>query len=96
MVYITFINLLSICGNFIRGKCKLLIIPFPELQSLAAEMLGKEAALFVPSGTMSNLIALLVHCKGRGSEAIVGDQSHILHYEQNGAAQVYIQMEMPF
>ena len=66
-----------------------LIVPFTELQLLAAEMLGKEASLFVPSGTMSNLIALLVHCKGRGSDAIVGDQSHTLHYEQNGAAQVY-------
>jgi threonine aldolase len=50
--------------------------------------MGKEAALFVPSGTMSNLIALLTHCKLRGSEAIVGDESHILHYEQTGAAQV--------
>ncbi|KAI9562968.1 hypothetical protein GHT06_010424 [Daphnia sinensis] len=58
-----------------------------ELQSLAAKLLGKEAALFVPSGTMSNLIALLTHCKLRGSEAIVGDESHILHYEQTGAAQ---------
>ena len=51
-------------------------------------MLGKEAALFVPSGTMSNLIALLCHCHARGSEAIIGDESHILHYEQTGAAQV--------
>ena len=59
-----------------------------ELQHLAAKLLGKEAALFVPSGTMSNLIALLTHCKLRGSEAIVGDESHILHYEQTGAAQV--------
>lgn len=44
-----------------------------ELQNLAAEILGKEAALFVPSGTMSNLIALLCHCQVRGSEVIVGD-----------------------
>jgi threonine aldolase len=51
-------------------------------------MLGKEAAAFVPSGTMSNLIALLCHCKARGSEAFVGDESHILHSEQTGAAQV--------
>uniref|UniRef100_A0A0P5ZUW2 Low-specificity L-threonine aldolase n=3 Tax=Daphnia magna TaxID=35525 RepID=A0A0P5ZUW2_9CRUS len=58
-----------------------------ELQSLVAKLLGKEASLFVPSGTMSNLIALLTHCKLRGSEAIVGDESHILHYEQTGAAQ---------
>lgn len=59
-----------------------------ELQKLGAQLMGKEAALFVPSGTMSNLIALLTHCKLRGSEAIVGDESHILHYEQTGAAQV--------
>lgn len=59
-----------------------------ELQNLTAKLLGKEAALYVPSGTMSNLIALLTHCKMRGSEAIVGDESHILHYEQTGAAQV--------
>lgn len=39
---------------------------------------------------MSNLIALLTHCKLRGSEAIVGDESHILHYEQTGAAQVNV------
>ncbi|XP_046642353.1 L-allo-threonine aldolase-like [Daphnia pulicaria] len=58
-----------------------------ELQKLGAQLMGKEAALFVPSGTMSNLIALLTHCKLRGSEAIVGDESHILHYEQTGAAQ---------
>jgi len=36
----------------------------------------------------SNLIALLTHCTMRGAEAIVGDESHILHYEQTGAAQV--------
>ena len=61
-----------------------------ELQNYAANLLGKEASLFTPSGTMSNLIALLIHCKQRGSEAIVGDESHILHYEQNGAAQVLL------
>ena len=44
-----------------------------ELQNYAAEILGKEAALFVPSGTMSNLIALLCHCQVRGAEIIVGD-----------------------
>lgn len=60
------------------------------MQSLVAKLLGKEASLFVPSGTMSNLIALLTHCKLRGSEAIVGDESHILHYEQTGAAQVNV------
>ncbi|MEP7134409.1 MAG: low-specificity L-threonine aldolase [Chloroflexota bacterium] len=54
-----------------------------RLEELAASMLGKEAALFVPSGTMGNLIALLVHC-GRGDEAIVGDKSHIYLNEAGG------------
>lgn len=54
------------------------------LEKLAAELLGMEDALFVVSGTMGNLASLLAHC-GRGQEAIVGDESHIYHYE-NGSA----------
>ncbi len=54
-----------------------------RLQDLAAEMLGKEAGLFVSSGTMGNLVALLTHCK-RGDEIIVGDQAHIFTSEQGG------------
>ena len=54
-----------------------------RLEALAAEMLGKEAALFVPSGTMGNLTALLVHCQ-RGDEVIVGNQSHIYLNEAGG------------
>ena len=54
-----------------------------RLEKLAAEMVGKEAALFVPSGTMGNLIALLVHCQ-RGDEAIVGSLSHIYLNEAGG------------
>jgi threonine aldolase len=56
-----------------------------RLEELAAHMLGKEAALFVPSGTMGNLIALLVHCH-RGDEVIVGNQSHIYLNEAGGMA----------
>ncbi|TRY53905.1 hypothetical protein DNTS_033669 [Danionella cerebrum] len=59
-----------------------------ELQIAAADLFGMEAALFVPSGTMSNLIAVMVHCKERGDEMIVGDLSHIHIYEQGGSAQV--------
>lgn len=55
------------------------------LQVKAAEMLGKEAALFVPSGTMGNLLALLVHC-ARGEEVICGDKSHIYVNEAGGMA----------
>ncbi len=54
-----------------------------RLEALAASMLGKEASVFVPSGTMGNLIALLVHCQ-RGDEAIVGSKSHIYLNEAGG------------
>ena len=56
-----------------------------KLQEKAAEMLGKEAALFVPSGTMGNLLAILVHC-ARGEEVICGDKSHIYVNEAGGMA----------
>jgi threonine aldolase len=56
-----------------------------ELESLAAEMLGMEAAVFVCSGTQSNLIALLSRCQ-RGDEYIVGQQAHTYKYEGGGAA----------
>jgi threonine aldolase len=56
-----------------------------RLEELAAERLGKPAAIFVPSGTMANLVSLLAHC-GRGSEVILGDQSHTYFYEQGGMA----------
>ncbi|HEY1014817.1 MAG TPA: low-specificity L-threonine aldolase [Herpetosiphonaceae bacterium] len=56
-----------------------------RLQELAAAAVGKEAALFVASGTMGNLTALLAHC-GRGQELLVGDESHIYHYEAGGAS----------
>lgn len=56
-----------------------------RLEELAAGMLGKEASIFVPSGTMGNLLALLVHCQ-RGDEVIVGNQSHIYLNEAGGMA----------
>ncbi|XP_002975719.2 probable low-specificity L-threonine aldolase 2 [Selaginella moellendorffii] len=57
-----------------------------ELQKEMARIFGKEAALFVPSGTMGNLISVLVHCEARASEAIIGSESHINVYEQGGMA----------
>ncbi|KAG7227717.1 hypothetical protein INR49_029479 [Caranx melampygus] len=60
----------------------------PELQKIAADMFEMEAALFVPTGTMSNLIAVMVHCRERGDEMIVGDLSHLHIYEQGGSAQL--------
>ncbi|XP_065076969.1 uncharacterized protein LOC135700406 [Ochlerotatus camptorhynchus] len=59
-----------------------------ELERRSAELFGKEAALFVPSGTMGNLLAVMVHCNRRGSEAIVGDMAHVFLYEQGGSAQL--------
>jgi len=56
-----------------------------RLQALAAERLGKEAALFVPSGTMGNLAAVLTHC-ARGDEVILGDRSHTATTEAGGVA----------
>lgn len=56
-----------------------------SLQSKVAKLLGKEDALFVSSGTMGNLISLLVHC-GRGEQVIAGSASHINLWEQNGAS----------
>jgi len=58
-----------------------------RLEELAAARLGKEAALFVPSGTMGNLVSLLVHC-GRGDEVILGDQAHTYVYEAGGSSAV--------
>ncbi len=55
------------------------------LEDKAAKRLGKEAGLFVSSGTQGNLVSLLTHC-GRGDEAIMGDQAHTFCYEQGGCA----------
>jgi threonine aldolase len=56
-----------------------------RLEQMAAAMLGKEAAVLVPSGTMGNLVALLTHC-GRGTKVILGSQAHSYVYEAGGAA----------
>jgi threonine aldolase len=54
-----------------------------RLEELSAELLGKEAGLFVPSGTMGNLAAVLAHC-GRGDEVILGNLAHTFLYEAGG------------
>src|SRR5579875_2816466 len=56
-----------------------------RLQERVAELLGTEAALFVPSGTMANLVAALTHCD-RGDEIIMGDQAHMFYYEGGGSS----------
>ncbi len=54
-----------------------------KLETVAAERMGKEAALLTPSGTMANLISVLAHC-GRGDEVILGSLSHTFVYEAGG------------
>lgn len=56
-----------------------------QLEALAADMVGKEAGLFVASGTMGNLTAILTHAN-RGDEAIVGQDAHTFRYEAGGMA----------
>lgn len=56
-----------------------------KLQDYAAEMMGKEAGLFMPSGTQGNMVCLLSHCQ-RGDEFIAGQQAHLYLFEAGGAA----------
>jgi threonine aldolase len=70
----------AICGDDVFGDDPTV----KDLEIVVAAAFGKEAALFVPSGTMGNLIAVGVHCEVRGSEFICGDLSHVHIYEQGG------------
>src|SRR5690348_7250412 len=56
-----------------------------RLEELSADLLGKEAALFVPSGTMGNLVSVLAQAE-HGSEIIAGDRAHTVIYERGGIA----------
>lgn len=58
-----------------------------ELERRSAEIMGKEAAVFMPSGIMGNLSSVLAHAD-RGTEIIIGDESHLLWYESGGIASV--------
>ncbi len=58
-----------------------------RLEAVAAERVGKEAAVFVPSGTMANLVSVLSHTQAT-DEVLLGDESHIFNYEVAGAARV--------
>jgi threonine aldolase len=58
-----------------------------RLEAMAAERLGKEAAVFVPSGTMANLLAVMTHTRP-GDEILLGDESHIFNYEVAGSARL--------
>ena len=54
-----------------------------ELEEKTAQIMGKEASLLVPSGTMGNLVSILTHCQ-RGTEILLGDKSHTFYYEAGG------------
>lgn len=58
-----------------------------RLEKMAAERMGKEAAMLVVSGTMGNLVCVLTHCR-RGDEVILGDRSHTFLYEAGGISAV--------
>jgi threonine aldolase len=58
-----------------------------QLEIEAADIIGKEAALFMPSGTMGNLVALMSQCQ-RGDEVILEEESHIYYYEVGGVSAV--------
>lgn len=58
-----------------------------RLEAMAAERLGREAAVLVPSGTMANLASLMTHTRP-GEEILVGNESHIINYEGGGAARI--------
>jgi threonine aldolase len=58
-----------------------------QLEQLVAELLGKEAAIFMPSGTMTNQVALRLHCRP-GEEFLCEAECHIVNYEQGGYAQL--------
>ncbi|XP_040186972.1 probable low-specificity L-threonine aldolase 2 [Rana temporaria] len=59
-----------------------------EIQRRAAQLFGTQNALLACSGTMGNLIAVMSHCRRRGAEVLLGDESHMNIYEQGSIAQV--------
>ncbi len=69
----------AVVGDDVYGEDPTVI----QLENEAAEMLGKEAGLFVSSGNQGNLVSVLTHC-GRGDEIILGDKAHIFVYETGG------------
>jgi threonine aldolase len=58
------------------------------MQQEMAKFFGKEDALYVPSGTMSNLIAMHVSCRNKGDSVLLGDKCHIYNYERGGLAAI--------
>jgi len=73
----------AVVGDDVFGEDPTVI----ALEQMSARRTGKEAALFVSSGAMANLISLVVHC-GRGDEMILGHLAHSFYYEQGGSAAI--------
>ena len=59
-----------------------------KLQTEMASLFGKPAAIFMPSGTMSNIVALMLHCPNKGDSAIIGDMSRINDWEKSNIASI--------
>lgn len=66
-----------------------------KLEAMAAEKMGKEAAMLVISGTMGNLVALMTHAKGLGGEALIDTEAHIFYYEGGGLCSIAGWTPMP-
>lgn len=73
----------AVVGDDVFGEDPTII----RLEEQAAKVFRKEAALFVPTGTMANLISICVQCE-RGSEILIGEEAHIFMWEQGGMAQI--------
>ena len=73
----------AVCGDDVFGDDPTVA----KLEARVGDLLGKEAAVFVPTGTMGNLVSILAHCWERGSEYVVGDCAHVHIFEQGGASQ---------
>ena len=58
------------------------------VEGVMATFFGKEAAVYMPSGTQSNLAAMLTNCKQKGEAALLGDKCHIYNYERGGIAAI--------
>ena len=58
------------------------------MQEQMAKFFGKEASLYMPSGTQSNLVAMMLSCKTKGDSAMIGDKCHIYNYERGGMAAI--------
>ena len=57
-----------------------------QLQNEMAQLFGKEASILLPSGTMANLVAVMLHCRNKGHSAIIGDMTHMNNWERGNMA----------